>query len=218
MRKKPILVSTVLALALYGFCIGDIATAQECVAAKPGNYEDLPEFQEDGNCCYQDPFERKCGDLEFCFGVMISHGSALHSSCCDLYPSCLATKTLIDTMGKLKALSLTDLCISAIICILSIAHIYFQVSGGTIGAKTQLTILSTVILVLEIVDLGISSRIIYVARHQTSEGETAAETADALIGADCFKDPRDSPKIANIHSELEKFETIQIIELALSAV
>ena len=87
-------------------------------------------------------------------------------------------------MSKLRALSLTDLYISATICILSMLRLYFQVSGGTIGANTKLTVLSTVILILKIVDLGISSRIIRVARHQNSEGETATKTTGALIGAD----------------------------------
>jgi len=117
-------------------------------------------------------------------------------------------------MCKLQIISLANLCIFTIICILSVPHVYFQVSGGTIGAKTQLTILSTVILILEVVGLVISSRIIHVGRHQNLEGETAAEIADALIGADFFKDPWDSPTIANTHSELEIFETIQMVELA----
>ena len=75
-----------------------------CPSILPEGLSAQPEINDVSDvCCHQeDGSRRECGDLDFCFGIAISHDSSSHSACCDEYPSCRSFENRVhaDAIGN----------------------------------------------------------------------------------------------------------------------
>ena len=126
-----------LVLLILGVLVASSLAQHHPLSSCPSDFGSLAEQDEfsdpNNEACYQEVSRERyglCGDLEFCFGVMVTHPDAFHFNCCDQFPSCQSYKQLENTLDILLALSWVDIAVSSAIIVALLCHLYYNHSSG----------------------------------------------------------------------------------------
>ena len=171
-----------------------------------------PEFHDNsarGICCFQEEgSKRACGDLDYCFGIAVSHRFSPHSACCDSFQSCRDFRKLQSGVEKLKKLSAADLSVSVIIFLLTTIGTWL-----TFGDADNHKRVVMVLLCLEVVEFGLS-----VYKSVLINENEMVDTADDLIQAACFNDEGNESDIGILKDKIDDTRMYSIIEALLAII
>lgn len=181
-----------------------------CPSISPEGLSAQPEINDVSDaCCHQeDGSRRECGDLDFCFGIAISHHKSSHSNCCDEYPSCRRFEKLKSDLGHVQGLSLSDVVISVIMLIIILADSSLFVHRNIRSIKVIIFRLF-----FEAVQCILNVCTVILIR----EGQMMT-TIDLLMNAACFNDVGNEANISNLNNEVQSVLIYSIAESSIGLV
>lgn len=182
------------------------------------NVPESPLFEFD-ECC--SPSNAKCGNTDFCMGVMASFESSLLNYCCDSYESCQQTKDFLKTVNTIKMLSIIDAIVStfALLCVFARASLlkgWIQLRDDDDNDdadernRIQYRKLTKVLIAFEVLTLLVSTTIVCYAYLSES-----LEFAQNLIDAQCYRAAGDESAIYDVLNQFETFRYVAIAEMVL---